>query len=289
MKSVGEQLREARLLKHWTPEAAAKVSKIKVSQLIDLENDDYSKFAGPAYARGFVRIYAKALEINDRKLLAQLDGKLDPDDDSAYMPISTLEYVPEQVHMSAPAQTGRMGQKVILVFGALFVILGIGSLILRFYHSGVWSPPKAEPVMESDDLSVKLAKAKEPPAAVAVEPGATPTPKAAPVEPTVVKPATPVAVPAAVAVNNMNGSHQLTLQVNKSSWARIVATQGGKEIKLFEGTLETGKTMSYQGEKFTVKLAAPSGVNVIFDGQDYGPYSDSDTPETFTIPSAGAE
>jgi len=59
MKSVGEKLKLARLHRHWTPQAAAKATKIKVEQLLDLENDAYNKFASPSYARGFVRIYAR--------------------------------------------------------------------------------------------------------------------------------------------------------------------------------------------------------------------------------------
>ena len=61
MKSVGKQLQEARVAKNWTPELAARETKIKVDRLRDLEADDYSHFTSPTYARGFVRTYARAL------------------------------------------------------------------------------------------------------------------------------------------------------------------------------------------------------------------------------------
>src|ERR1700729_423182 len=82
MKSVGKQLQEARLARNWTPELAARETKIKVDRLRDLEGDDYSHFTSPTYARGFVRTYARALGLDEYKILRQLDNKL-PDDDSA--------------------------------------------------------------------------------------------------------------------------------------------------------------------------------------------------------------
>ena len=64
MKPVGKQLQEAREAKNWTPELAARETKIKVDRVLDLEADDYSHFTSPAYARGFVRTYALGLSIN---------------------------------------------------------------------------------------------------------------------------------------------------------------------------------------------------------------------------------
>ena len=69
MKSVGAQLREARQARGWTPKAAAKATKIKEQQLLFIENEEYNKFAAPAYVRGFVRIYAKTLGLNESKIL----------------------------------------------------------------------------------------------------------------------------------------------------------------------------------------------------------------------------
>src|SRR5471032_1477867 len=82
MKTVGKQLQEARLARNWTPELAARETKIQVARLRDLEVDDYSHFTNATYARGFVRTYARALGLDEYKILRQLDNKL-PDDDSA--------------------------------------------------------------------------------------------------------------------------------------------------------------------------------------------------------------
>src|ERR1700722_15855520 len=96
MKTVGKQLQEARLAKDWTPELAARETKIKVDRLRDLEGDDYSHFTSPTYARGFVRTYARALGLDEYRILRQLDSKL-PDDDSANIVTdnSGVAYLPE--------------------------------------------------------------------------------------------------------------------------------------------------------------------------------------------------
>src|SRR5271163_357222 len=86
MKTVGKQLQEARLAKNWTPELAARETKIKVDRLRDLEADDYTQFSSPTYARGFVRTYAKALGLDEYKILRQLDNKLPEDDSSISSP-----------------------------------------------------------------------------------------------------------------------------------------------------------------------------------------------------------
>src|SRR5208282_3609749 len=95
MKSVGKQLEEARLAKNWTPELAARETKIKVDRLRDLEGDDYTHFSSPTYARGFVRTYARFLGLDEYKILRQLDNKLPDDDASSIVTDSGVPYLPE--------------------------------------------------------------------------------------------------------------------------------------------------------------------------------------------------
>src|SRR5471030_112740 len=110
MKTVGKQLQEARLAKNWTPELAARETKIKVDRLRDLESDDYSHFTSPAYARGFVRTYARALGLDEYRILRQLDNKLPEDDNATFAPDSGMPYVQETstqaMHVSSAPRTG---------------------------------------------------------------------------------------------------------------------------------------------------------------------------------------
>ena len=68
----------------------------------DLESDDFSNFSSPTYARGFVRTYARALGIDEYRILRQLDNKLPEDDNASFVNDTGVPYMPEQSQVSKP-------------------------------------------------------------------------------------------------------------------------------------------------------------------------------------------
>src|SRR5476651_723188 len=135
MKTVGKQLQEARLAKNWTPELAARETKIKVDRLRDLEADDYSHFTSPTYARGFVRTYARALGLDEYRILRQLDNKL-PDDDSANIVTdSGVAYLPETAMPPRVAHRDYTGLYIVMGLGAV-VTLAIVFVLFEAYRVG---------------------------------------------------------------------------------------------------------------------------------------------------------
>ncbi len=66
VETAGTKLRRARTQRHLSLEDAARATKIQLSRLRDLENDDYSNFANLAYARGFLVAYGKYLHLDTR-------------------------------------------------------------------------------------------------------------------------------------------------------------------------------------------------------------------------------
>jgi cytoskeleton protein RodZ len=98
MKTVGKQLEEGRLGKKWTPEMASRETKIRVDRLLDLESDNFSNFTSPTYARGFVRTYARALSLDEYRLLRQLDQKL-PEWDGTLVSDSGVVYMPQPANL----------------------------------------------------------------------------------------------------------------------------------------------------------------------------------------------
>src|SRR5271170_5936043 len=129
MKTVGKQLQEARLAKNWTPELAARETKIKVDRLHDLETDDYSHFTSPTYARGFVRTYARALGLDEYRILRQLDNKL-PDDDSANIVTeSGVAYLPET---AMPPRVAHRDYTGLYITAALGAVVGLAIVVVRF-------------------------------------------------------------------------------------------------------------------------------------------------------------
>jgi cytoskeleton protein RodZ len=135
MKTVGKQLQEARLAKNWTPELAARETKIKIDRLRDLESDDYSHFTSPTYARGFVRTYARSLGLDEYKILRQLDNKLPDDDSSTIVGDSGVNYLPETSMPPRAAHRDYTGLYIVMGLGAV-VTLAITFVLFEAYRVG---------------------------------------------------------------------------------------------------------------------------------------------------------
>ncbi|HXM32775.1 MAG TPA: helix-turn-helix domain-containing protein [Chthoniobacterales bacterium] len=64
MEGLGKKLRDARLARNLTLDEAGRMTKIRPGRLEEIENEDFSQFASLAYAKGFLLIYGKFLEVD---------------------------------------------------------------------------------------------------------------------------------------------------------------------------------------------------------------------------------
>lgn len=70
MRTVGEILKETREAKFYSLEDVEKATKIRKELLIALESDDFSKLPPQTYVQGFIKNYAKFLNLDGEKMLA---------------------------------------------------------------------------------------------------------------------------------------------------------------------------------------------------------------------------
>jgi len=70
MATIGEQFKAAREKKGVTPSQAAAATRMKVQHIESMERSDFSRMAAPAYAKGFIRLYAEYLNIPADPLIA---------------------------------------------------------------------------------------------------------------------------------------------------------------------------------------------------------------------------
>lgn len=73
MSSIGKQLARARTARNLSIEDIAFQTRIPAARLRDLENDDLSRFANLIYARGFLKIYSRHLELDISDYLDQFN------------------------------------------------------------------------------------------------------------------------------------------------------------------------------------------------------------------------
>src|ERR1051325_7944778 len=64
IEGLGKKFQEARLARGRTLDEAARMTKIRPSRLAEIEADDFSQFPSLAYAKGFLQIYGKFLDVD---------------------------------------------------------------------------------------------------------------------------------------------------------------------------------------------------------------------------------
>src|ERR1700694_3575973 len=64
MEGLGKKLRDARLARGLTLDEAGRMTKIRPGRLQEIENEDFSEFSSLAYAKGFLLIYGKFLDVD---------------------------------------------------------------------------------------------------------------------------------------------------------------------------------------------------------------------------------
>src|ERR1700736_4290081 len=64
IEGLGKKFQEARLARGLPLDEAARLTKIRPSRLAEIEADDFSQFPSLAYAKGFLLIYGKFLDVD---------------------------------------------------------------------------------------------------------------------------------------------------------------------------------------------------------------------------------
>ena len=64
MEALGKKLQQARLAKKLTLDEASRVTKIRAARIQEIEAEDFSSFSSLAYAKGFLLIYGKFLDVD---------------------------------------------------------------------------------------------------------------------------------------------------------------------------------------------------------------------------------
>lgn len=75
-KKLGDILREKRESLNLTIEEVANMTKLKKSTILALEKGDYKDLQEPVYIRGFLKIYASALDLDYKQLYPKLEEEL---------------------------------------------------------------------------------------------------------------------------------------------------------------------------------------------------------------------
>src|SRR4029077_1834360 len=185
IEGLGKKFQEARLARNLTLDEAARMTKIRPARLAGIEADDFSQFPSLAYAKGFLLIYGKFLDVD-------VTPYLDAFEDSERVTVDGYSYLQENrpekpvsapVVPRRPATAGRTGRDRIspmpLIVGIVVLVIGFSvmKLLLNVQRlapgSTAQASPSASPVTGSKPLPPGPAASA--PSNVASAPSVAPT------------------------------------------------------------------------------------------------------------------
>jgi cytoskeletal protein RodZ len=125
MEGLGKKLKEARLARNLTLEEAGRLTKIRPGRLEEIENEDFSQFASLAYAKGFLLIYGKFLEVDVSPYLEAFETSEHVTVDGYAYLQETPEPMPSRpVVVRRPRSSGERGSLWPFVIGVLVLVIG---------------------------------------------------------------------------------------------------------------------------------------------------------------------
>jgi cytoskeleton protein RodZ len=137
IEGLGKKFQEARVARKLTLDEAARMTKIRPQRLAEIEADDFSKFPSLAYAKGFLLIYGKFLDVD-------VTPYLDAFEDSESVTVDGYSYLQENERakpVSAPVvrrptatrHTGGSNRVSPMPLIVGIAVLVLGFLAMKFF------------------------------------------------------------------------------------------------------------------------------------------------------------
>jgi len=175
VESVGKKLNQARLKRGLTIDEAAYATKLRPDKIAALEADDYSRFANNIYAKGFLQIYARFLNVDVSDFSRTLDNA-NPISVSDYQYLSNAP-TPRREVTRVEREERKPPSLAPLFFFVIIILLGLGAFwIVTKYHQIT-----GDEAAKGSHPAEAIASAPATPQPVAATPAPAPAPVAVPV------------------------------------------------------------------------------------------------------------
>ncbi|KPC52664.1 helix-turn-helix domain-containing protein [Amantichitinum ursilacus] len=256
--------------------------KLSQRQIDSIESDRFDQLPGNTFARGFVRNYARMLQLDPAPIMADLESRLPHERTQAALP-----HVAEESSAFNLSSGSGSGGRWMVGLGFVVAFIGAVGAILWYLQQpaspelatsgaaasavALETPPAiASDTAASDSAAATVASATTPAAPAALATAATPTPAPA-ATPTPKPAATPTPAPAVVA-SAPQGEGPVRLIVAEDSWVQITDANG---TRLVGNLLKSGTDRSFAGTgPYRIKIGNAPGTKLYLHGQevDLAPY-----------------
>jgi cytoskeleton protein RodZ len=298
IEGLGKKFQEARLARNLTLDEAARMTKIRPARLAEIEADDFSQFPSLAYAKGFLLIYGKFLDVD-------VTPYLDAFEDSERVTVDGYSYLQEnrpEKPVSAPVIRRRRSttaqeriSAMPLIFGVLVLVIGftVMKLILNVQRlapgkaestaqvsqsvSRVPSPKAGQPGPTETSLGT-VASAPTVAPSTSVAPTVAPTTVAAvsarPSEPEVrrAKPVRPEELAQAPAETNSSSAesgeqNRVAIRPLKRTYVRVTVGDKGGSPAFERWVSPADGTVEFRGKHVSIRVLDPDAVQITKNGK----------------------
>ncbi|MFC3533802.1 helix-turn-helix domain-containing protein [Vogesella facilis] len=252
-QQIGQQLRSAREAQGLSLLDVVDRLKLSPRQLEAIEAGQFDRLPGVTFVRGFVRNYARFLELDSSGLMALLDEQFPP-----------VKLEPAAVATAAPAAPQSGSGKGWLWLLPLLLAGGVAGWWQFSQQPAASSEPQALP-LEMATASAPLAEASVPLSEVQLDASAVqaaPLPASAPavVAPVVAAAKAVASAPVAAAA----GEKSVRLTTRQESWVTVTDASGKK---LIYGLLPAGSDKQANGvPPFKLTIGNAAQVELSYDG-----------------------
>jgi cytoskeletal protein RodZ len=275
-ESAGKRLCQARLKKGLTIDEAAHETRMRPDKIVALENDDYSRFASNAYAKGFLLIYSRFLEVDVSDQIRALE-------EPATVSIREYQYLENAPEV--PTTRIRVGRTPgarppsvipLLVLIALFLLAGFGFYIFLYAQRlelDKTSAPTAETIAPAASPAPQTARNDSPSSQSAPDAASAPqqtAPAQGPVTsitaaaPSSNPPAAVLPVPDGAA--SPTGVNEVVVEPLRKTWVKIRKGSPDSE-PIFEDFLYPhAPPLKLRGARFFVEVRDESAVQIRKNG-----------------------
>jgi cytoskeletal protein RodZ len=299
IEGLGEKFRSARLARKLTLDEAARMTKIRPSRLAEIEADDFSNFPSLAYAKGFLLIYGKFLDVDVSSYLeafetsnaVTVDGYSYLQDNPAPKPPPTVIRAPKNKASLWPLFIGIV--VLVVGFSLIKLILDISRISPPRRNASVSPSPAATvappPIVAPRALPVEstpAASRSAPPestttpsaAAEVVSSTPAPTPVLAPTGEPEVRRAEPVhpedlvraGVQTSPTTELSMGLKRLEVRPVRKTFVRVLVEKNGRR-QAFEQWIAPGdEPLLFEGQHFTVRPLERDSVQLRKNGRRVG-------------------
>jgi len=299
IEGLGKKFQEARLARNLTLDEAARMTKIRPQRLAEIEGDDFSQFPSLAYAKGFLLIYGKFLDVD-------VTPYLDAFEDSESVNVDGYSYLQENerakpvsapVVRRRPAATGGRNRVSPMPLIVGIVVLVVGFLGMKFLlnvqrlapgkrGSSTQASPAATPAVVTGGSSptaapnIAAVATSAPVASPVATMGPPETRKAlaanstAPAEPEVrkAKPVTKEELAqaregATSPAPESGDQNRVAIQPLKRTYVRVTLGDDGKAA--FERWVSpTDGPVEFRGKHVSIRVLDPEAVKITKNGRD---------------------